>query len=519
MERPSIAIKSMVTEGLVSFPKVEAAFVQMTSKGGQFFNLMIEQSMTVSGKFSNMQDYIELALTKIGQSFLKGFGVSDLLDQINEAIKGVGDMESMPGLERFFGRVRVVFDSIVGGIQDMVSGITTSDIERWLTRIKELLDIVAVGFQVMAKIIGEDVSAALSKFGQMNWEDWKSVAVAAVKAVGQVFLGFIDILSRLASTMGQAIQAMGRLAAATGVMKGTPDREELVKAFMANRGLGRTQAEAVITKLEESNTERGGGDIGLGVSFREAYRRLTGKEYNPMQEIGQAMEGMATPLKDMGKRSLRFSEEFEEAMRKAGPLSRGLDEVGRRQRTEEERREANRLAAEAAVTAKIQAMNDQFALTRTPEGLKAAAIELGGKTLGDYTAGKGGPLGIFQSQMERFRELANYRDPKTGFGFMGPETDTVINFGRVAAFRQMQAAIGVENQKQLGGFGIGTSGEAEIIGRSRLGGGQNMLQDVRDTLRRAEELQKQQLEYDRVIAEELRRREADGDPVVVGGRI
>ena len=516
MERPSIAIKSMVTEGLVSFPKVEQAFLSMTQKGGQFFNLMIEQSMTVSGKFSNMQDYIELALTKIGQSFLKGFGVSDLLDQINEAIQGVGNMESMPGLERFFGRVRVVFDSIVGGIQDMVSGITASGVEKWLDRIRQLLDIVVAGFQAAATVIGNDLATAMGGLSKMNWTDWKEIAIMAVKGVGQAFMGLTDILGKMAKMLGESIEGFGRFAAITGMVKGTPDRQELTKAATGYKGLSATDAARVVGK---ASVEYGQDTPQYGVFARELYRKATGKEYNPFQEIGQSLQKLDKPLGDLGQRSIQFADEMDRLLRGgSGPVSRGLNTVVGRQQSEE-KREANRLAAEKAVTDKIQAMNDQFALTRTPEGLKAAAIELGGKTLGDYMAGKGGPLGVFQSQMERFRELSNFRDPKTGFGFMGPETDNVINFGRVAAFRQMQAAMGAENQKQLGGFGIGTSGEAEIIGRSRLGGGQNMLQDVRDTLRRAEELQRQQLEYDRVIAEELTRRERAGDPTVVGGRI
>ena len=55
-------------QGKISFKDIEAAFTQMTSKGGDFFGMMDEQSKTVGGKLSNLGDSWEQLKVSIGQS-------------------------------------------------------------------------------------------------------------------------------------------------------------------------------------------------------------------------------------------------------------------------------------------------------------------------------------------------------------------------------------------------------------------------------------------------------------------
>lgn len=62
------AIMGMVEKGLIGFKDVEKAFQSMTSKGGQFFGMMEEQSKTVGGKISNIADAWEQVKVNIGNS-------------------------------------------------------------------------------------------------------------------------------------------------------------------------------------------------------------------------------------------------------------------------------------------------------------------------------------------------------------------------------------------------------------------------------------------------------------------
>lgn len=61
-------IRGLVSAGKIGFPQIEKAFQSMTSSGGMFFNLMEEQSRTVTGRISNLQDSWSRMLNEIGQN-------------------------------------------------------------------------------------------------------------------------------------------------------------------------------------------------------------------------------------------------------------------------------------------------------------------------------------------------------------------------------------------------------------------------------------------------------------------
>jgi tape measure domain-containing protein len=61
-------INEMVHVGKLGFKDIEGAFKDMTKEGGQFFNLMDEQSKTVGGQLSNMGDSWEQLKVNIGKS-------------------------------------------------------------------------------------------------------------------------------------------------------------------------------------------------------------------------------------------------------------------------------------------------------------------------------------------------------------------------------------------------------------------------------------------------------------------
>lgn len=60
-------VKSLVEEGKVGFPEVKKAIEQMTNEGGMFFNLMAEQSKTITGKISNLGDAFDSMFNDIGK--------------------------------------------------------------------------------------------------------------------------------------------------------------------------------------------------------------------------------------------------------------------------------------------------------------------------------------------------------------------------------------------------------------------------------------------------------------------
>lgn len=60
-------VGELVTAGKVGFADVQKALVSMTSEGGKFYNLMEEQSKTISGQMSNLGDSIQQMFNEIGK--------------------------------------------------------------------------------------------------------------------------------------------------------------------------------------------------------------------------------------------------------------------------------------------------------------------------------------------------------------------------------------------------------------------------------------------------------------------
>lgn len=61
-------VNKYISAGKVGFPEVEQAFKNMTSEGGKFYNLMQEQSKTITGQISNLKDNFDMMLNDIGSA-------------------------------------------------------------------------------------------------------------------------------------------------------------------------------------------------------------------------------------------------------------------------------------------------------------------------------------------------------------------------------------------------------------------------------------------------------------------
>ena len=60
-------VREMVEAGKVGFPEVQQALQSLTNEGGMFYNLMEEQSKTITGRISNIQDSIGMMMNEIGR--------------------------------------------------------------------------------------------------------------------------------------------------------------------------------------------------------------------------------------------------------------------------------------------------------------------------------------------------------------------------------------------------------------------------------------------------------------------
>lgn len=60
-------VREMVEAGKVGFPEVQQALQNLTNEGGMFYNLMEEQSKTITGRISNIEDSIGMMMNEIGR--------------------------------------------------------------------------------------------------------------------------------------------------------------------------------------------------------------------------------------------------------------------------------------------------------------------------------------------------------------------------------------------------------------------------------------------------------------------
>lgn len=61
-------IKGMVETGMIGFPEVQKVIQNLTNEGGMLFNLMQEQSKTITGQISNIGDSFSMMLNDIGKA-------------------------------------------------------------------------------------------------------------------------------------------------------------------------------------------------------------------------------------------------------------------------------------------------------------------------------------------------------------------------------------------------------------------------------------------------------------------
>lgn len=68
LNKTTAEVRDLVHVGKIGFKDIEGAFKDMTKEGGQFFNLMNDQSKTIGGQLSNMSDNWEQLRVEIGKS-------------------------------------------------------------------------------------------------------------------------------------------------------------------------------------------------------------------------------------------------------------------------------------------------------------------------------------------------------------------------------------------------------------------------------------------------------------------
>lgn len=118
-------VNQMVTDGKIGFPEVQKVLERLTDSGGMFYNLMEEQSKSLTGQISNLGDAWDMMLNEIGQSnegiLSSGIGLAGTLVENYQTVLNV-----LEGLIVAYGTYKVALAAVA--IQQKKStGIATLD--------------------------------------------------------------------------------------------------------------------------------------------------------------------------------------------------------------------------------------------------------------------------------------------------------------------------------------------------------------------------------------------------------
>jgi len=174
-------VREMVSAGQVGFPQIEKAFKNLTDNGGMFYNLMAEQSKSLTGQIANLQDNISLMFNEIGKSnqglLSSGIsGIAYLVENYKEIGKILGVLISTYGGYR----AALILESVLLGKTAIATGIYDVATKRLIvskTLLASATNIVAAAQTRLAAVF------AMSPIG---------LVVTAVAALGAAYYFLSD---------------------------------------------------------------------------------------------------------------------------------------------------------------------------------------------------------------------------------------------------------------------------------------------------------------------------------------
>jgi len=90
-------VRSFVEAGKVGFPQIEQVFKNLTAQGGMFYNLMEEQSRTLTGQIANLEDAWDSMLNQLGERTqgVTGAAISGLIELVENYEKVLGVISAL----------------------------------------------------------------------------------------------------------------------------------------------------------------------------------------------------------------------------------------------------------------------------------------------------------------------------------------------------------------------------------------------------------------------------------------
>lgn len=210
-------IKGMVEAGKIGFPEVQKVINRLTNEGGMFYNLMQEQSKTLSGQISNLGDSISTMFNEIGQT---SEGV------INTAISGIAWL--VENYEKV-GKTILEIAAAYGAYKAALIVLSALEMTRYQMTLKygaaekALTTTQALRLAIMGKLV-----AIQGKYNDVLLKNPYALVTAAVVSLGYS-------IYKLASYQSEAEKAQKKFNDAIAVVENNIAKEQSLLNSLARR--------------------------------------------------------------------------------------------------------------------------------------------------------------------------------------------------------------------------------------------------------------------------------------------
>lgn len=224
MGKTTAEIQDMTSKGEIGFEDVRKAMYSLSGEGGRFENLMAKQAETVQGKFSNLQDTLQLMAREIGAAVLPTIAkladifLNNLLPSLQPLIPIIGDFlakaiqtlapiieKLMPVAIRFLDFAMKLFDALsplIEPLTDLALVLFTAllDIlEPLIPAIQELVPPVAELLQALIPIV-PTIAQLIKLFAEM--------IAGGIKQIGPAIKVVLPIIEALIFFFNKGIEAI-----------------------------------------------------------------------------------------------------------------------------------------------------------------------------------------------------------------------------------------------------------------------------------------------------------------------
>lgn len=323
-------ITKMVSAGKIGFPDIEKAFNNLTNEGGKFYNLMQEQSKSLTGQISNLQDNIDVMFNEIGKAS-QGFisegirGVAFLVENYKTVGKVIASLISIYGVYRAAVITNIALtqgwaaatkaDAIAKGIQTIATNAATLATKRLTAALlANPYGAIAVALTTVVSMMWAfSDSMSVAEKAQASYDKEKEEAIKAEEEHKAKVGALLDVVKNESSSTLERMDALAKLSAYYPEIFAKYDIESLkladilsLKRQIAEED-GRKRIDVVKKSYEDASKEVNR----LGLKIRElSERRHVGVDLNERKQLialeeklAEAKEKLKLAKRDYGKLS------------------------------------------------------------------------------------------------------------------------------------------------------------------------------------------------------------------------